>query len=190
MENYNIKNRNHSNSVWSGLIILVIGVVFFLRSFGIYIPGWIFSWNVLLIVIGLFIGFKRNFNGGGWLVMVLIGGYFTMQDISDLDFSKYYFALAFIALGLYLILKPKRSPERWRKKFDKSRFSAKMKEQYAHSGDYTYPGSETVVPEGRENDFVDSVNVFGGAHRPGFPGGRWSGLHCRASRDPSWVHAW
>eukprot|EP01132_Coremiostelium_polycephalum_P016388 gene16388-19701_t len=95
MENYNIKDKNHSNSIWSGLIILTVGVVFFLRSYGIYIPHWVLSWHTLLIVI---------------------------EDIADVDFSKYYFAIIFIVLGLYLILRPKRNlEERWRRKEERWR---------------------------------------------------------------------
>lgn len=170
MENYKIKNRNHSNSAWSGLILLIIGVVFFLRSFGIYIPGWVISWPMLLVAIGLFIGFKRNFRGGGWLVMVLIGGYFTLGNIADFDIRRYYFALAFIGLGLYLIFKPKRNIDDWKRKFDGSKFSDSKKEKYAQfDQDNFFSGSKEAANEDPANeanvsDFIDSVNAFGGSH--------------------------
>jgi len=165
MENYKIKNRSHSNSAWSGLILLIIGVVFFLRSFGIYIPGWILSWPMLLVAIGLLIGFKRNFRGGGWLIMVLIGGYFTLGNIVDFDIRKYYFSLAFIGLGLYMIFKPKRNQDRWKKKFDASQFSELNKEKDAQF-EYGSSFSDTkdAATEGNVSDFIDSVNAFGGTH--------------------------
>ncbi|PTT00638.1 hypothetical protein DBR11_09460 [Pedobacter sp. HMWF019] len=165
MENYKIKNRSHSNSAWSGLILLIIGVVFFLRSFGIYIPGWILSWPMLLIAIGLFIGFKRNFRGGGWLIMVLIGGYFTLGSIADFDIRKYYFSLAFIGLGLYLIFKPKRNRDRWKKKFDESQFSELNNEKRAQfEQDPSFSAAGGAANEGNVSDFIDSVNAFGGTH--------------------------
>jgi len=89
----------------TGFILLVIGLVFFLGNFGIEVPDWIFSWSTLVFGIGLFIGFKRNFQGGKWLALVLIGGYFTIEHMIGVDLSDYFFAFGFIALGAYLLLK-------------------------------------------------------------------------------------
>ncbi len=180
MENYNIKDKNHSNSIWSGLIILTVGVVFFLRSYGIYIPHWVLSWHTLLIVIGLVVGFKRNFQGGGWLIIVLIGGYFTIEDIADVDFSKYYFAIIFIVLGLYLILRPKRNlEERWRRKEERwRRRGDRWKSRFGETP-YVYPQPEVTTETGAADaatatdssrggadtkDILNSVNIFGGAN--------------------------
>jgi len=158
MKNYN-HTGNHSNRMWSGLILLIIGVVFFLRNFGVYFPHWIFSWHTILLVIGLSVGAKRNFNGGGWLVMVLIGGYFTLQDIFGYDFSRYSFALALVAIGLVLILKPSR----------KSKFKAEKEVP-----DFNFNTSESSTGDSLEeetgkqyssdeHDFIDSTNVFSGS---------------------------
>jgi predicted membrane protein len=159
MKTTNINSGNSSSRLWSGLILLVIGLVFFLRNFGIDIPDWVLSWHTLLIAIGLFIGFKRNFRGGAWLIFVLVGAYFTIEDMGDFDFSRYYFALIFIALGLYLILKPKSSSiERW-----------KLKNSVEGSPENPLtvdPAAEATVID--QNDIIDSVNVFGGANQKVF----------------------
>jgi hypothetical protein len=110
MKPYNNTN-NHSSRMWSGLILLLIGCVFFLRNFGITVPHWVFSWHTILIIIGLAVGAKRNFTGNGWLIMVLIGAYFTLQDIAELNFSRYNFALILVGLGLFLIFKPSKQPK-------------------------------------------------------------------------------
>lgn len=160
MENNKIKNYNPTNRVWSGLIILVIGLVFFLRNFGVDLPHWLISWPMFLIVIGLFIGFKRNFCGGGWLIMVVIGTYFTLMDIGDFSFNKFFFPLAFIGLGLFFIFKPKRNKT--------------LKDNYNNNPgsapDISNPqvgASEPLVGNGKieDNDVIDSVNVFGGSHQ-------------------------
>jgi len=148
-------NSGNSNRHWSGLILLAIGVIFFLRNFGIDIPDWVISWRTLLIAIGLFIGFKRNFKGAAWLIFVVVGAYFTLEDIGDFNLSRYYFALIFIALGLYLILKPKADPlKKWNLK---------------HTGETSADSPLTLNPTDEipptESDIIDSVNVFGGAHQ-------------------------
>ncbi|WEK20758.1 MAG: DUF5668 domain-containing protein [Candidatus Pedobacter colombiensis] len=155
-------NKSSSSSrICSGLIILVIGLVFLLRNFGLYIPDWIFTWPMLLIVIGLLIGFKRNFNGIGWLIMVLVGGSFIAGDIWGHEVSKYYFAGALIIAGLYLIFKPKstyyrdrRFDKRWERKFGQ-RFNPEPLEQEPNA---TYSNID-------KNDILDSVSVFGGSHQ-------------------------
>lgn len=150
METY--KNTNgRSNRMGSGLILLVIGLIFFLRNFGIGIPHWIFSWHTILLAIGLVIGFRHNFTGGKWLIMVLIGGYFTLDDIIGLDLSQYYVAAGFIILGLYLILKPG---------------GGILSSEKKKTADFNIADSPDLT-EGSdaEEDYIDSVNVFGGKNQ-------------------------
>jgi predicted membrane protein len=156
------KDCNKNNSVWSGLILLLIGLVFFLRNMDIYIPHWVLSWHTLLIVIGLLVGYKRGFNGGGWLIMVLVGTFFTLKDILDFDFSRHFFAIAFIGVGLFLILKPKGrglNREKWQKKhanFNKDFGFGDM------GGDSGEPLKKKKSDWVDENDIIESVAVFGG----------------------------
>lgn len=170
MENIEHKNMvNRSGKVWAGFIIVGIGALLLLRNFGLGLPHWIFNWSVWLVVIGLFIGARHNFRSSGWFVLVLIGSYFTLDDILD-DYEMPHVALpiAIVALGLYLILKPKdisncRDKRRRRKdRFDKF--------------DYVNPvgqeqGPEPVEPIGDDqkdkynNDYINSVNVFGGSNQ-------------------------
>jgi predicted membrane protein len=159
MENTNIKtNGNYSNRVWSGLILLIIGLVLFLRNFGIYIPDWLFSWHVFLIALGLFIGFKRNFHGGGWLALVLVGSYFTLESLSGPGWTKYYFASVLAILGLYLIFTPKRSAEK-KKRWKGYAESLPIVDEPARD-----TGSSGASGQ-RPDEVIDSVNIFGGAHQ-------------------------
>lgn len=155
-------NNNSSSRLWSGLIILGVGLVFFLKNFGIDIPHWVISWHTLLIVIGLLVGYKRNFDGGGWLIMVLVGGFFTLEDIAEFDMSKYYFAIAFIILGLFMIFKPKR------KELDRERWKKRWQKKYADFGNFNEPVNTDGPKEYSDidkDDILDSVNVFGGSHQ-------------------------
>jgi len=161
MKTYNNSN-NHSSRMWSGLILLLIGCIFFLRNFGISLPHWVFSWHMILIVIGLAVGAKRNFTGSGWLIMVLIGGYFTLQDIASLNFSRYGFAVVLVGLGLFLILKPsKRSKYMDEKK--KADFSSTDDLNSASEDADTNSGPFVQDDTVAIDDFVDVVNVFSGS---------------------------
>ncbi len=161
MENTNVKTKcNQASRVWSGMILLIIGVIFFLRNLGVYIPGWLFSWHVFLIGLGLYLGVKRNFRGGGWLALVLLGTYFTLESLSGPDWTKYYFAIVLAVLGLYLILTPKKSSEK------KKRWNRAAETEPAVVTRLSEPEPEFIKASNPNLDSViDSVNVFGGAHQ-------------------------
>lgn len=148
--------------MWTGLVVLGIGAVFLLDNLGVNIPEWVISWHVLLILIGLLVGYKRNFNGGPWIIMIAVGGFFTVEAIAHFDMSKYYFALIFILLGLYLVFKPK--GQGFKRKWRKNRF----RDKFADLGDMN---QASEGDEGKafydidKNDILDTVNVFGGSHQ-------------------------
>lgn len=105
-----IKKNQADKQLGLGILIVVIGSVFLLRNSGIDIPHWVLSWHTIMLGAGLWIGYRKNFQGSGWLALTIIGAIFTMKDISIFHFelSRITTALALIAIGLYVILKPKR----------------------------------------------------------------------------------
>jgi len=102
MENISHHNNQLKNSgrVWSGFIIIIIGFAFLLNNIGLDIPRWIFSWSNFLILLGVFIGVRRNFKGIGWLVLILVGAYNTLIRIPGLDIELSKYALGF---GLVIV---------------------------------------------------------------------------------------
>ncbi|TDQ08354.1 LiaF transmembrane domain-containing protein [Pedobacter metabolipauper] len=104
----NTLNKNKSERQFTiGIVLLVIGMLFILRNFGLLIPFWVLSWHTVMLAIGLLIGYKRNFKPGGWVLLTMIGGIFTLKDIVSFDMTAYTGALVLIGLGLYMIFKPK-----------------------------------------------------------------------------------
>jgi predicted membrane protein len=165
METYNKTKNNRMYRVGVGLLILLIGLNFLLKNFGIYSPDWLFSWHTFLLVLGLIIGVRRGFKGGGWLALVLIGGYFTFEEITHFDIANYAFALGLTILGLYLIFSPNI------RTFRRNRFQ----DYPTDATDPSDPGVPPSDPNGpvfgqplprnaSDLDVIDSVNVFSGAH--------------------------
>jgi predicted membrane protein len=168
METYNgTKNNNKSYRVGVGLLIVLIGINILLKNFGIYVFDWLFSWHMFLLVLGLVIGLKRNFTGGGWLALVLVGGYFTLQDITDLDLGRFALPLGLTILGLYLIFSPKVGrPRRRRFKQDVTDFTGTMPiGDGPTSHGPANPDGGQYVPPIAGYDVIDSVNVFSGSHQ-------------------------
>jgi predicted membrane protein len=107
METFDNNKRQNRRLGW-GIFLLVLGAMFLMKNIGLFMPFWVLSWHTILLALGLWFGYRKNFRAGGWVVMVLIGGIFTLRDVVFFDISSYTTALVLIGLGLYLILKPKK----------------------------------------------------------------------------------
>ena len=76
------------------------------------------SWAVLLIAMGLFIGIRHNFRSPAWFILMVVGGVVLIK--SD-EFARYFpglnvnhiWPLALIILGLFFILRPHRRHRHW-----------------------------------------------------------------------------
>ena len=58
-----------SNNMLTGVFILIIGVAALLKATLTDFPDWLFSWQMLLIAFGMFIGLRHNFRGPSWLIL-------------------------------------------------------------------------------------------------------------------------
>lgn len=108
MDNDNSRGTNNSRLLAGGLII-AIGVLFLIKQAGFSIfPYWLFTWPMILIAIGVFLGIKHNFRGSGWLIMLIIGGFFLVDDIMDMYPLRHYLVPAIlIGVGIMVIARPK-----------------------------------------------------------------------------------
>ena len=101
----NWERRHRRGKVLGGMFIVGIGSLFLAREMGMYIPNWIFSWKVLLIAIGLFVGIKHSFRNAGWLVPIFIGTAFLLRDnFPELAISHYIWPIAIIFFGLMALI--------------------------------------------------------------------------------------
>ena len=92
---------------WSGLILIIAGVLLLAQKMGAPIPGWIFTWPMLLIAMGLLIGVKSNFHNPGALIMIAIGGIFLADQTNPaLNFHDYIVPIILVAVGLIYVLRP------------------------------------------------------------------------------------
>lgn len=112
METLN-KTDRFNRHIGVGIFIVLVGLLMMLSNLGLNIPHWIISWNVIMLVAGLWIGFRKNFRISGWLILVIIGGIYTFRDLAFFDISRYTGSMVLIALGTYMIFKPKRKQAFW-----------------------------------------------------------------------------
>jgi len=99
------RSRSRRSRLLTGIFLLLIGAVLFTRNAGVFFPDWLFSWPVILIVIGIFSGVKHSFRRGPWFILILIGGIFLADKVSDeLYLRPYFWPILFVAAGAYIIL--------------------------------------------------------------------------------------
>ncbi|GAA4344130.1 LiaF transmembrane domain-containing protein [Flaviaesturariibacter amylovorans] len=105
------RHRHHDRRgrVWTGLFLLTAGSLLLAHRAGVGLPPWLFSWPVLLIGIGLWVGARHSFKGFGWLLPVAIGAIGLADDLrADLNLRPYIWPLVLIGAGLIFIFRPKR----------------------------------------------------------------------------------
>lgn len=136
---------NSSGRIWGGLLLVLIGVLFLAKKSGVEFPDWIFSWEMILIAIGLYIGVRHSFRGPVWIIFVLIGSFLMVDDfVPDLDIDRYLWPIIIITIGLVMIFRPQRKN--------------KDQEKYGK-----WEGGSTTVTA--EDEVIDSVTIFGGIKR-------------------------
>jgi predicted membrane protein len=96
-----------NSRVWSGLVLVAAGVLY-LADINKWaaIPTWVFTWPVLLVVIGLLIGIKSRFHNPGAFIMIIVGG-INLVAQNNHDLSKYIIPAILIGIGLVFILRPR-----------------------------------------------------------------------------------
>jgi len=111
MENKFRGERKDEGRIIAGLILVGVGAALLLRNTGFPMPYWLFSWPVILILVGIYSGIKHHFRNNSWMVMIAVGGFFLVDKIiPGLSLTPYFWPVLIIALGVIFILRPKKEP--------------------------------------------------------------------------------
>lgn len=102
----NRARRIHGN-VPAGFILLLVGGVLLARQLGVIFPEWLIRWEMILVVVGLFVGIKSRFQNFGWLILVGIGAFFMLNDYYP-AMRSFIWPAVIIGVGLLIILRPHR----------------------------------------------------------------------------------
>lgn len=147
--NYHQPRRN--SRMMLALFILLIGAAALAKAIAFpFLPDWLFTWPVLLVVWGVYIAITRGFRDNSWIVLVLIGGFFLADDIiPGFSLHRFMWPLILIGIGLLILLRPR----------NKKSWSGNWSSQWQ-------TGKDNIRDtEFSTDDELDITSVLGGTHR-------------------------
>ena len=170
-------HNSRTGRIAAGLFLVGIGVVLLIDRLGTGLPGWVFSWPMILITIGAFIGLRHRFRGGAWVILMVIGFIFLFDMISPgYSLRRYFWPIMIMAIGLIMILKPRgsrswRNHREWRKYNRQSESGAPIEPANIHqplqeTEFKTYQETKSTYTSGA--DYLDSAAIFGGVRKAFF----------------------
>ncbi len=153
---YDPARLNSGSRVWTGIFFLLIGAVFFLRAARFPLPDWLISWQMLLIVIGLFVGVRHRFSGMSWLILIVIGLVFMAQyAFPEVQMQRYTWPAIMIILGLVFIIRGGLHTS----------FSGSYKRTSGGSSGITGEHNTGSAAYSSEDDYVKATAIFGGTKK-------------------------
>lgn len=146
-------NSTHPGRFSGGVVLLLIGGALLARQLGTPLPDWLFSWPMLLIVIGLFTGVKVRFRNPGWIIPTAIGVVFLAdQFVQGVNLKPFIFPIILIIIGLVFILRPHQSGRHWHDRRPAGRYrQADVADNLSAAAD--------------RSDFIDATAIFGGVKK-------------------------
>ncbi len=138
-----------------GMFLLGIGSILLLDKLGLdeIFPRWIFSWPMVLIIIGIYTGIRHDFRNTGSYVLLFIGGIFLLEKMDlGFDAGNLIWPGILIAFGLRMLLGPGKT------RYFKDNLEWDKREP-ANPDDPERPLDPT------SDDYMNSSSIFGGVKK-------------------------
>ena len=154
--------------LWTGLFLVIIGCAALLKAMYTSAPNWLFTWQMLLIALGFFMGIRHQFRGGAWFILIVIGGVFLVNEFfPELMLRRYIWPVALIVIGLFFILRPRRHRP-WQD-YINDKVETKVEDAWntpAEPSDVKgQPAQSRPAQTNLSEDFIDSTSIFGGVKK-------------------------
>lgn len=106
-----MNSQKYSGRIFMGAILVILGALLLLDNLNIMpidLPGYVFSWKMLLVVIGAFILINSEHKMPG-VILIFIGGVFLLPEIFNVDYHNIFsfWPLLLVFMGLSLLFKKK-----------------------------------------------------------------------------------
>lgn len=156
------------NKIWTGLLLLVVGGVLLLRQSGYPIPAWLFTWPMILILVGLLMGIKHRFRDFSWLIMILVGSVFLTDVVwPGFHIKQYTLPIILIAVGLIFMFSPRRQCDTRRRNRIREWRRFRRQQYSMQPPDENKSSAITAYYEGQptEEAVLDITSIFAGINK-------------------------
>lgn len=149
-EQMNTKQKKINERVLIGLVVIGVGVLILLRNLHFPFPHFLFTWPMILILVGVVSGIKDRFKTNNWWILIALGAFFLSRNVLFPDFNLrvFFWPAILIAVGLSFLL-------------NKGSLISKRRtpQQSWKQEDETFGESTTATASGE--DVIDAAAVFG-----------------------------
>ncbi|MEQ1798561.1 MAG: DUF5668 domain-containing protein [Lacibacter sp.] len=89
-----------------GLLIIGAGVLILLRNLDFPFPDFLFTWPMIVILVGFVMAVKEGFKPGGWIAVIAVGVFFISRNFlfPDFELRTFLWPAILIAVGLSFVL--------------------------------------------------------------------------------------
>jgi predicted membrane protein len=106
--------KKFNERILLGALVIGAGILLLFRNLGFWFPSFIFSWPMILIAIGFFIGVRDRFRNNSWWIMMAIGGFFLIHnEFEEFDLGDFFWPLLILAIGVSILLGRGKSKRRF-----------------------------------------------------------------------------
>lgn len=135
-----------------GLVLVVIGCFLFARQAGVELPSWLFTWPMIPIIVGIFVGIKTRFKDFGWLILIGVGSFFLFDKMQQIPVREYLLPIIVLTVGLIIVLSAI---------FRKARVNTTEPDSNISPEEAALRSN----PDATTDDIMEVVSVFGSAKR-------------------------
>ncbi|MCI0750885.1 MAG: DUF5668 domain-containing protein [Flammeovirgaceae bacterium] len=98
------KRSKSLNNAMAGTVLIIIGAILFADRAGVEFPDWLFTWPMILVAVGIFIGAKEGFRDWGWLIPITVGVVFLFSyHVEGYSFQQLW-PVIIIVVGVTMLL--------------------------------------------------------------------------------------
>lgn len=99
----NPAKEHTSGKILAGMIVVIVGSLLLIKQMGINTPEWLFTWQMIIVAVGLFNGAKHGFRTWSWLLITSVGLVFLADEFVE-GFSAYqYWPILIIVAGICIM---------------------------------------------------------------------------------------
>lgn len=159
-------NNHRMKKFTFGFVVVLAGLLLLAFNFEILPIAWkhiIFSWQMLLIALGIISLISHEGRGPG-IILLLIGGFFLLPELYDfhISFIKVFWPVLLIIIGVSILFgRGYRHPHRWHRHWENHQGESHLDEGYIRQENIFSGTKRKIIHQEFKGGKIS--NIFGGA---------------------------